>query len=193
MMQRIALVLLLSAIVVAGGASCRESSLRAQIKELESQQVDSQQKLKGFAQRATDLQNQYRGLASRRQARNSQTVAYMKEHALAITCMAAAGYSLGRDNLFNDKVNEMINLGTALCFVGVIASEDFGREMAGVVDELDRASAEIKGLEAQMVALNPKVEAATKVWADEKARYEALTAKIEPLASELRQLQQGSK
>ena len=105
---------------------------------------------------------------------------------MAIVCMASVGYSLGTDNVFSDDVNKMINLGTAICIAGVLLSEDFGNEVASVVQELETASTEIKQLEAQVVAIRPKLNSALTNRNAQQTELNAIKEKMETLRIELR-------
>lgn len=187
--QLMPVVLLMSLAVLTGCKAWQQRSLRAQIQETETQKAASQQKIKMFADNVSAVQSQARSLENRIQARQSQTRAYMRDHPLAVTCMAAVGYTVASDNLFSAEVNQMINTGTVLCLAGMIFGESFGDEVAQVVAEIERSSDEVKSLQSQVAALRPKIAAETAVWREEKNSYEALETKIAGLERELRQLE----
>jgi chromosome segregation ATPase len=168
--------------------ACDESTaILDKIKQAESQQALSQQRMEGLKQKLSSLQNQSNDLAKRLRTRNSEIADYMSNHKVAIACMVAAGYKLRGSNMFSEEVENIISLGTVGCFLGLL-SDDFRQEVVDVIAELERADTDIKNLQSQIDAIKPKMEIEKTSLAIEKAEFDSLSKKIQELQAELAKL-----
>ncbi|HSE15609.1 MAG TPA: hypothetical protein VLB46_01065 [Pyrinomonadaceae bacterium] len=182
MNKNLGLLLLIGLFVLTG---CKKWQIEADLKRLSAQQGTSQQELNRFDNAISSLRDEASQVEAQIRTRNSQTGAYLKNHVLAVTCMAAVGYSVGKDNLFSDEVNDMINAGTFVCVAAAILSEDFRNEVAQVVGTLERTSKEIKGLQNELASVRSKLAAELEARAAEQKRYDDLAQKIRSLRAEL--------
>jgi len=166
-------------------SGCRKSQIESELKELEPQHALAQQQLDEADRAISSLQTRTNELATGIRNRNTQTGAYLKEHVLAVTCMAAVGYSVGTDNVFSDDVNKMINAGSLLCVVGVVFSEDFRNEVSAVVETLESSSKEIKEMRAELTSRGSELNAAKLARVPRKKQLDEINARIQSLQAEL--------
>lgn len=169
-------------------SGCRASQIKSELKKLETQRASSEERLAEIDDDISTAQTEIKQIETQIQERSNATAAYMQEHVLAITCMAAVGYSVGDDNLFSDEVNDIISAGTFLCVAAAILSEDFRTEVAQVVETLDDASTEVKGLQSQLPPLRSRLTVALKSRSEEQQTLNEIDAKARTLQAELERL-----
>ena len=169
-------------------SGCRAAQIESELKQLKTQRASSEKRLAEINGDISTVQTEIKQVEAAIRERGNATAAYMQEHVLAITCMAAVGYSVGEDNLFSDDVNKMINAGTFLCLAAAILSEDFRTEVAQVVGTLDEASTAVKNLQSQLPPLRSKLAVVLKSRSEEQQTLNEIVAKERTLQAELDRL-----
>jgi peptidoglycan hydrolase CwlO-like protein len=167
----------------------RKNQITAELEKLEPQKEASKRRLNEINQKINSLETDAGRLRANIKNRSNLTLGYMKDHFIAVACMASVGYSVGTDNLFSKEVNDAINTSSFLCVLGVIFSEDFRNEVAGVVDTINEADREIKSLQAQIKNLDATLATGYEVRKNEEAVYDSLSTQVASLKSELAQLE----
>jgi peptidoglycan hydrolase CwlO-like protein len=160
------------------------TSLKAQIKELDSQKQSSQQRLDTLSKNISSLQNQSNKLANELRANRNQTLAFVRDHPGVIACIASGAIAIDEGNVFSDDIEEFGATIGLICAVIYIASEDFQKSVDDFLVKIEAASDREKNLQSQLDALKPKIEAETRAWKNEKVTFDALTTKIQKLRSE---------
>lgn len=167
------------------GCDNKKRVLQERLDQLKMQRSISRHKLDGVEQTISSLQDELNNLTEKLQTRRSGIATYMNDHKAAIACMAAVGYSLGKDNVFSDEVNDIISAGAGLCVLAVILNPKFRSEVSAAVDELSRADADIKNFQAEINSIKPKIDAERRELTNEKSTFDALSEEIQRVESEL--------
>lgn len=184
--------LVIALLGVTGLTGCpiiRKNQIRTELEKLEPQKATSERRLNEINQKINALQNDARSLQAGIKNQSSRTLSYMKEHIVAVACMASVGYSIGKDNLFSKEVNDIINTSSVLCILGVIFSEDFRNEVSVVVDTINKSDEDIKAWQSGIKNLNATIAAGYEIRKKEEAVYDSLAEKVKSLKSELAQLE----
>lgn len=177
--------LVLCVVLIAACRNGEEPRLKNEISEVTQQMAKTEQRIAASEQTILSLQNQARQIVEEINARKREVVGYMSEHKMAIGCMAAAGYSLGKDNLFSKEVNEFIAIGALLCTLAVLMDEKFQQEIISVIKELEQADADVKKQQSQLAAINAKISTEKNILLAEKTALDGLSEKHRNLQTQL--------
>ena len=122
-------IVVLMSVIGNRGCDGKRKALRERLDQLRLQRDISKHKVEGIERTISSLQDELNASTENLRTRRSAVAEYMNDHKTAIECMAAVGYSLGRDNVFSDEVNDIIRAGAIVCGL-LMLDEQFRSEVA---------------------------------------------------------------
>lgn len=172
-----------------GCNSFRIKAIKTELENLEPKKAASEKRVNQLDEKILRLESDVKTLQSNIRKRADWTLSYMKENAGTVACMASVGYSIGKDNLFSEDVNEVINAASVVCAIITIFSEDFRNNVIQVVDAIDESDKAIKTWETQIAKINQNLKSEYGFRKQEQEIRQSLDTEIRALKTELAQLE----
>jgi septal ring factor EnvC (AmiA/AmiB activator) len=136
--------------------------------------------LNGHQQRIQSLRGESSDLSNQLEAHNSDVIAYLMNHKIAVACMGTVGMALSDDNAYSDTIKGIVTGVAILCGLGLL-SGDFRSEVASVFDRMVQADSRAKNLQSQIRALDEQIAQETYGSTADQTTYDSLTSEIQQL------------